>query len=121
MQETHGPPPPNHPTLISADLCGSVFHRSVHPGREFTGDNLQVTHGQSSPSYSTLIPPTFAAAGFIGAIDTNFSCSLLFSAPKARPKIAQGKRPQGAPPWVGGPPEMSPEGRPKKTVMCEIL
>ncbi|MDQ0288120.1 hypothetical protein [Oligosphaera ethanolica] len=32
LQETHGQPPPNHPTLISADLCGSVFHRSVHPG-----------------------------------------------------------------------------------------
>ncbi|MDQ0289425.1 hypothetical protein [Oligosphaera ethanolica] len=28
LQETHGPPPPNHPTLISADLCGSGFHRS---------------------------------------------------------------------------------------------
>ncbi|MDQ0290656.1 hypothetical protein J3R75_002763 [Oligosphaera ethanolica] len=28
LQETHGQPPPNHPTLISADLCGSVFHRS---------------------------------------------------------------------------------------------
>ncbi|MDQ0290290.1 hypothetical protein J3R75_002397 [Oligosphaera ethanolica] len=28
MQETHGPPPPSHPTLISADLCGSRFHRS---------------------------------------------------------------------------------------------
>ncbi|MDQ0290416.1 hypothetical protein [Oligosphaera ethanolica] len=29
LQETHGPPPPSHPTLISADLCGSVFHRSI--------------------------------------------------------------------------------------------
>ncbi|MDQ0288498.1 hypothetical protein J3R75_000605 [Oligosphaera ethanolica] len=28
MQETHDHSPPNHPTLISADLCGSVFHRS---------------------------------------------------------------------------------------------
>ncbi len=28
LQETHGPPPPNHSTLISADLCGSGFHRS---------------------------------------------------------------------------------------------
>ncbi|MDQ0289371.1 hypothetical protein J3R75_001478 [Oligosphaera ethanolica] len=28
LQETHGPPPPSHPTLISADLCGSGFHRS---------------------------------------------------------------------------------------------
>ncbi|MDQ0291679.1 hypothetical protein [Oligosphaera ethanolica] len=28
LPETHGPPPPSHPTLISADLCGSVFHRS---------------------------------------------------------------------------------------------
>jgi len=37
LQETHGPPPPNHPTLISADLCGSVFHRSNHPGGENTG------------------------------------------------------------------------------------
>ncbi|MDQ0288322.1 hypothetical protein [Oligosphaera ethanolica] len=31
LQETHGPPPPSHSTLISADLCGSVFHRSNHP------------------------------------------------------------------------------------------
>ncbi|MDQ0291397.1 hypothetical protein [Oligosphaera ethanolica] len=23
LQETHGPPPPSHSTLISADLCGS--------------------------------------------------------------------------------------------------
>ncbi|MDQ0288112.1 hypothetical protein [Oligosphaera ethanolica] len=28
LQETHGPPPPSYSTLISADLCGSVFHRS---------------------------------------------------------------------------------------------
>ncbi|MDQ0291740.1 hypothetical protein [Oligosphaera ethanolica] len=28
LPETHGPPPPSHSTLISADLCGSVFHRS---------------------------------------------------------------------------------------------
>ncbi|MDQ0291866.1 hypothetical protein J3R75_003973 [Oligosphaera ethanolica] len=28
MQETHGPPPSSHPTLISTYLCGSVFHRS---------------------------------------------------------------------------------------------
>ncbi|MDQ0290813.1 hypothetical protein J3R75_002920 [Oligosphaera ethanolica] len=28
MQKTHGQPPPSHSTLISADLCGSVFHRS---------------------------------------------------------------------------------------------
>ncbi|MDQ0288629.1 hypothetical protein J3R75_000736 [Oligosphaera ethanolica] len=28
MQETHGPPPPSHSTLISADIYGSVFHRS---------------------------------------------------------------------------------------------
>ncbi|MDQ0291823.1 hypothetical protein [Oligosphaera ethanolica] len=28
LQETHGPPPSSHPTLISADLCGSVFHKS---------------------------------------------------------------------------------------------
>ncbi|WP_307259728.1 hypothetical protein [Oligosphaera ethanolica] len=27
MQETHGPPPPNHSTLISADLYGNGFHR----------------------------------------------------------------------------------------------
>ncbi|MDQ0289584.1 hypothetical protein [Oligosphaera ethanolica] len=28
LQETHGPPPPSHSTLISAVLCGSGFHRS---------------------------------------------------------------------------------------------
>ncbi|MDQ0288102.1 hypothetical protein [Oligosphaera ethanolica] len=28
LQETHGQPPPSHPTLIFADLCGSGFHRS---------------------------------------------------------------------------------------------
>ncbi|MDQ0289549.1 hypothetical protein [Oligosphaera ethanolica] len=32
LPETHGPPPPSHPALISVVLCGSVFHRSVHPG-----------------------------------------------------------------------------------------
>ncbi|MDQ0290977.1 hypothetical protein [Oligosphaera ethanolica] len=37
LQETHGQSPPSHPTLISADLCGSVFHRSNHPGGENTG------------------------------------------------------------------------------------
>ena len=40
LQETHGPPPPSHSILISADLCGSVFHRSNHPGGENTGDNV---------------------------------------------------------------------------------
>ncbi|MDQ0290639.1 hypothetical protein J3R75_002746 [Oligosphaera ethanolica] len=29
MQETHGQSPSSHPTLISADLCGNVFHRSL--------------------------------------------------------------------------------------------
>ncbi|MDQ0290536.1 hypothetical protein J3R75_002643 [Oligosphaera ethanolica] len=28
MQETHGQSPPSHWTLISANLCGSGFHRS---------------------------------------------------------------------------------------------
>ena len=28
LPETHGQSPPNHPTLISADLCDSGFHRS---------------------------------------------------------------------------------------------
>ncbi|MDQ0291950.1 hypothetical protein [Oligosphaera ethanolica] len=28
LQDTHGQSPPSHPTLISADLCGSGFHRS---------------------------------------------------------------------------------------------
>ncbi|MDQ0288974.1 hypothetical protein [Oligosphaera ethanolica] len=37
LQETHSPPPPSHSTLISADLCGSVFHRSNHPGVFPTG------------------------------------------------------------------------------------
>ncbi|MDQ0288597.1 hypothetical protein [Oligosphaera ethanolica] len=55
MQETHGQPPPSHPTLISADLCGSVFHRSDHPGGENTGDNLQETHGQPPPSNYTWV------------------------------------------------------------------
>ena len=32
------------------------------------------------------------------AIATKLSCGLWFSAPKARPKKAQGKRPQGASP-----------------------
>ncbi|MDQ0288746.1 hypothetical protein [Oligosphaera ethanolica] len=48
LQDTHGPPPPSHPTLISADLCGSGFHRSNHPGEENTGGNLQKTHGIAS-------------------------------------------------------------------------
>jgi len=44
------------------------------------------------------------------AIDTSHSCGLLFLAPKARPKIAQGKRPQGASPWVRVLSERSPVG-----------
>ncbi|MDQ0288406.1 hypothetical protein [Oligosphaera ethanolica] len=65
LQETHGQSPPSHPTLISADLCGSVFHRSNHPGREFTGDNLQETHGPPPPSYSTLISADLYGCEFI--------------------------------------------------------
>ena len=48
LQETRGPPPPNHPTLISADLCGNGFYRSNHPDGENTGDNVPETHGLSS-------------------------------------------------------------------------
>ncbi|MDQ0289157.1 hypothetical protein [Oligosphaera ethanolica] len=64
LQETHGPPPSSHPTLISADLCGSVFHRSNHPGREFTENNLPETHGQSPPSHPTLITADLRGSGF---------------------------------------------------------
>ena len=64
LQETHGPPPPNHPTLISADLCGSVFHRSNHSGGENTGDNLQETHGPPPPNHSTLISADLYGNGF---------------------------------------------------------
>ncbi|MDQ0289586.1 hypothetical protein [Oligosphaera ethanolica] len=66
MQETHGQSPPSHSTLISADLCGSVFHRSNHPGGENTGDNMQETHGQSPPSHYTWVANQ--AADFIGAM-----------------------------------------------------
>ncbi|MDQ0290719.1 hypothetical protein [Oligosphaera ethanolica] len=31
LPETHDPPPPSHPTLIPADPCGSMFHRSNPP------------------------------------------------------------------------------------------
>ena len=63
LQETHGPPPPSHPTLISADLCGSVFHRSNHPGGENTGDNLPENHGPPPPIWVAD-----QAADFIGAM-----------------------------------------------------
>ena len=64
LQETHGPPPPSHPTLISADLCGCGFHRSNHPGGENTGDKLQETHSQSPPSHPTLISADLCGCGF---------------------------------------------------------
>ena len=66
LPETHDPPPPSHPTLIFADLCGSVFHRSNHPGGENTRDNLQETYGQSPPCYYTWVANQ--AADFIGAM-----------------------------------------------------
>ncbi|MDQ0291300.1 hypothetical protein [Oligosphaera ethanolica] len=69
LPETHGPPPPSHPTLISADLCGSVFHRSNHPGGESTVDNLQETHGQSPPCHYPWVANQ--AADFIGVIDNS--------------------------------------------------
>ncbi|MDQ0291787.1 hypothetical protein J3R75_003894 [Oligosphaera ethanolica] len=28
LQDTHGQSPPSHSALISADLCGSGYHRS---------------------------------------------------------------------------------------------
>ncbi|MDQ0291786.1 hypothetical protein [Oligosphaera ethanolica] len=30
LQDTHGQSPPSHSALISADLCGSGFHRSPY-------------------------------------------------------------------------------------------
>ena len=45
-----------------------------------------------------------------------YSCGFLSSAPKARPKIAQGKRPQGASPWVGAQSKMSPVRATKNTM-----
>ena len=64
LPKTHGPPPPNHPTLISADLRGSVFHRSNHLVGENTGDNLPETHDPPPPSHPTLISADLCGCGF---------------------------------------------------------
>ncbi|MDQ0288675.1 hypothetical protein [Oligosphaera ethanolica] len=62
MQEPHGPPPPSHPTLISADLYGIGFIGVYTPALRW--DHLQDTHGQSPPIWETN-----QAASFIGVID----------------------------------------------------
>ncbi|MDQ0291356.1 hypothetical protein [Oligosphaera ethanolica] len=53
-----------HP-ISMADLCGSVFHRSNHPGGENTGDKLQETHGQPPPNHPPLISADVCGSGVI--------------------------------------------------------
>ena len=97
----------------SRETGGSTV-QAVTPAPLANGGRRRIVEAVSGDTIGPACRVPSRQRVFIGVIATRLFCGHLFSAPKARPKIAQGKRPQGASPWVRALSERRPEGRPKK-------